>query len=529
MRQSGSVEEGAEGVSIPGLTTQDLEQIAEHGISVEDAQRQMDAYARPPAHTRLERACTIGDGITVVDADEIDGLLARYERACRENAVARFVPASGAASRMFRAPLSVRSGEADGLDALRASAAAGDADAEAVVEVVERIDDFAFRGDLADVLGEDPALLIAAGEIRRVLDGILSDDGLGYASLPKGLIRFHRYGEFARTAAEEQLVESALYGRASDNVCRLHFTVSPEHLDAFRAHIAEASADIEAKYGCKVAAGFSVQKASTDAVAVTPEGSLFRESDGSALFRPAGHGALLENLAEIDADAVFVKNIDNIVPDHLREPTVLWKRALGGLLFELRDGVAEHLSRLESDDCDDAAVDAALEFAAERLGVLPAADSSNRRQAALDLLSRPLRVCGMVRNEGEPGGGPFWVRKAGGLTKQIVEPNQVDPGDAAQQECFRTGTHFNPVDLVCSLRDHRGKRYALRDFIDHDTAFIAEKSKDGRPLKSFERPGLWNGAMAGWNSVFVEVPAETFNPVKTINDLLRPVHQPLGG
>jgi len=517
-------------VSIPGLTDTDGAQIAAHGIGLEDARRQMDAYRRPPAHARLDRACTPGDGITIVDIADLDRLLASFERASRELVITKFVPASGAASRMFRSPLAIR---AQGLETREAlvAAAGRDADAQAVLELGDDIQRFAFAEDLAAILGEDPSETFGAGGVPRLLDALLGEPGLDYAARPKGLIKFHRHAGGARTAAEEHLVEAASYARDADGLCRVHFTVSEEHLEMFEVLVAEAGRRLGRILDVGYRVDFSVQKASTDAVAVTPDGALFRDDDDSLLFRPAGHGALLENLTDLDADIVFVKNIDNVVPDHLKEPTILWKRVLGGLLYELREEVGRHLDAIAEDDCARGSVEAALVFASDRLGVPVPTDvtaAEARLAHARDVLSRPLRVCGMVRNEGEPGGGPFWVESNGTVSKQVVESSQVDPDDASQQECFATGTHFNPVDLVCALRDAKGRKYDLPQFVDHETAFIADKSKDGRPLRSFERPGLWNGAMAFWNTIFVDVPPETFNPVKTVNDLLRPAHQPLG-
>ncbi|MEE8312628.1 MAG: DUF4301 family protein [Candidatus Binatia bacterium] len=517
-------------MSIPGLTDTDIEQITAHGIGLEDAGRQMDAYRRPPAHARLDRACTAGDGITLVDIADLDRLLASFEQASRELVITKFVPASGAASRMFRSPLAVR---AQGLETREAlvAAAARDADAQAVLELGDDIHRFAFGEDLAAVLGADPAAIFTGGGVLQLLDALLGEPGLDYAARPKGLIKFHRNGGGSRTAAEEHLVEAAHYARDADGLCRVHFTVSEEHLEMFEALVAEVTPRLGRTLDVDYRIDFSLQKASTDAVAATPEGGLFRDDDGGLLFRPAGHGALLENLGDLDADIVFVKNIDNVVPDHLKEPTILWKRALGGLLYELRAEVGRHLEAIAEDDCALGSVEAALTFASDKLGVRVPTDVAGvaeRLAHAREVLSRPLRVCGMVRNEGEPGGGPFWVESNGTVSKQIVESSQVDPDDASQQECFATGTHFNPVDLVCALRDANGRKYDLQRYVDHETAFIADKSKEGRPLRSFERPGLWNGAMAFWNTVFVDVPPETFNPVKTVNDLLRSAHQPLG-
>lgn len=515
-------------VSIAGLTDSDVAQITAHGIDLEDVRRQLEAYRRPPAHARLHRACTAGDGIEIVDIGRLDGLLASFEKAARELVLSKFVPASGAASRMFRSPLAVRSRGLATRAALEEAARAGDADAHAVLTLGDEIGRFAFVEDLRSSLGDDPArVFTSSGGVQRLLEALLGASGLDYAARPKGLIRFHRCADGSRTAAEEHLVEAAHYARAKDGVCRVHFTVSNEHLELFRALVAEVAPRLERTLNVRYAVGFSLQKASTDAVAATPSGDLFRQADGGLLFRPAGHGALLENIADIDADIVFVKTVDNVVPDHLKEPTYLWKRALGGMLYELRSAVGRHLQALDDDGCHPQALEGALELISSRFGA-EAPAGEDRRAWALRVLARPLRVCGMVRNEGEPGGGPFWVESGGVVSKQIVESSQVDPNDRSQQECFAAGTHFNPVDLVCALRDARGRPYDLARFVDHDTAFIVERSKDGRPLRCFERPGLWNGGMALWNTVFVEVPPETFRPVKTVNDLLRRAHQPLG-
>jgi hypothetical protein len=342
---------------------------------------------------------------------------------------------------------------------------------------------------------------------------------MGYATLPKGLLAFHSYDGGARTAFEEHLVEASQYARSQDGTCRLHFTVSPEHEAKFKELLGEVGPSFEERLGVKFDIGFSVQKPSTDAMAVDMDNAPFRNQDESLLFRPGGHGALIANLNDLDAEIVFVKNIDNIVPDHLREPCVFWKRVVGSTLIELQSEGFRHLDALEKDG--DAAFEAAADFLRERLNVT--VPNATEAAAALD---RPYRICGMVENTGEPGGGPFWTLLDGAETAQVVETSQVDPDSESQKAILAKATHFNPVDLACAIRDRSGKPYDLREFIDEDAVFIAEKSKDGKPLKSLERPGLWNGAMARWNTVFVEVPIATFNPVKTVNVLLERAHQP---
>jgi hypothetical protein len=481
------------------------------------------------------------------------GVAERFDDAARRDQVRRFVPASGAASRMFRQlqaldradggetaePLSRRSLER------RAAAEGTGGDAARALHLFDRLADLAFYEDLAAALataGHDLRALLERGDLAPVLEGLLapaSDGGLGLAGRPKGLIPFHRYPGERRTAFDEHLVEAAATARAADGTCRAHFTVQPDHEAAFRARLAEVRPGFEERLGARFEVGFSHQSPSTDTLAVDPEGEPFRLDDGTLLLRPGGHGALLGNLAALagggsaGARLAVIKNIDNVVPDDGKPAVVRWKRLLGGTLLALRDTAFAHLERLER--ADGAELDAVLaeaeRFLGERLGrPLPRrfAESppAERRRAVADRLDRPLRVCGMVRNQGEPGGGPFWVGSAKGeVSLQIVEGSQVDPDAAEQQAILAAATHFNPVDVVCSLTDRRGRPYDLERFVDPDTVFLADKFHQGRPLVALERPGLWNGAMTGWNTAFVEVPVETFAPVKTVLDLLRRVHQ----
>ncbi|HWN43507.1 MAG TPA: DUF4301 family protein [Thermoanaerobaculia bacterium] len=477
----------------------DLSQMAELGIDPAEALRQIELFRNPPPFTRVLRACRVGDGIRTLSKASEPWLLARFEEAVRRGRIAKLVPASGAATRMFKELL------ADLND--------GESSSE-VRTFLDNLPRFAFYEDLGDIQTEDR---------RTILERLLTEKGLNYAELPKGLLKFHRYPDGPRTPFEEHLVEAADVTRDEDGNCRLHFTVSPQHHERFEALLEEVRGRYEAKYNCRFVVSFSYQQRSTDTIAVDPENRPFRQDDGTLLFRPGGHGALLDNLASLAGfgwDLVLLKNIDNVVPDG-RKPLVNgWKKALSGYLLALQERIFRVLERLESDP---ATLDEASKLVEEELS-RPIPVGADRRQFVIEALNRPLRVCGVVRNQGEPGGGPFWVEDAcGQLSLQIVESSQIDP--KIRQEMLAGSTHFNPTDIVCALRDRHGAPYDLHRFVDPTTVFISSKSHEGRPLKALERPGLWNGAMAGWNTVFVEVPDETFAPVKTVLDLLRPEHQ----
>ena len=512
------------------FSPRDLRQMAELGIPPEEALRQVELFRNPPPFTRVLRPCRPGDGIRRLAADDEPALLARYDEAVRHGRVGKLVPASGAASRMFKALLSYLGGPKD-------AEPISERDPE-VRAFFENLPRFAFYQPLAAALakgGKDIADCVRRGEWRVVLDHLLTETGLGYAERPKGLLLFHRYPEGPRTAFEEHLVEGALLARDGEGLCRLHFTISPHHEPDFLQLFAAARAGYERRFDALFEVAFSFQKSSTDTLAVDPDNQPFRDEDGALLFRPGGHGALIDNLATLGLDGwdvALLKNIDNIVPDDRKELGVRWKKLLGGLLVTLQDRVSDLLRRLESES-DPAAIEEASRFVAEELSRplpdgLAASEEGPLRRFLIEALDRPLRVCGMVKNEGEPGGGPFWVEGAepGQVSIQIVETSQIDPSSEEQQACLKASTHFSPVDIACFLRDRHGKPYDLHTFVDPSTVFIANKSHDGRPLKALERPGLWNGAMAGWNTVFVEVPVETFAPVKTVLDLLREEHQP---
>ena len=476
-------------------------QLRDRGISEDEANRQLALIAAPVAYAELVRPCRLEDGIETIPAERQEALILLHEQAAHQGRCSKFVPASGAATRMFQDVLTGR-----GVPAL--------------LEGIERLAFAdALRAELA-FRGYDLDVLRLAGSGAEAVDALLGGDGLGYATIPKGLIPFHRYANGTRTAFEEHLVEAAATVRDAERVCRMHLTVSPEHLHGFRLLTARTVPAYEQSLYARFELAFSVQRASTDTIAGTHAGGPFVADDGGLVLRPSGHGALLANLADIAGDIVFIKNIDNVQTDANRGDTLRWKKILGGRLVELQRAVFLHVARLRSRPVDPAFAGEAAEFARQTLGL--AAEGA----ALLRLLERPLRVCGVVRNTGEPGGGPFWVRgRDGRITRQIVEPAQVDSSVESQRAAILASTHFNPVDLVCGVRDVSGAAFDLRTFVDPRAGIVAEKSHQGRELLALERPGLWNGAMADWITVFVEVPISTFTPVKTVADLLRPEHQ----
>ena len=476
------------------FTEKDLRQIEAHGLTREAVERQLENFRRGFPYLKVVRAASPGDGVLTLDAAAAEAAAKRYDDAAEGLRIVKFVPASGAATRMFKELFEfVNDGKrGKGIDTR-----------------LEHIEEFTFWPRLKKVLPE-------GADERAVVDAIVNE-GLEYGRKPKGLVTFHAYPDGARKAVEEHLVEGAAYASAG-GVVRIHFTVSPEHRAGFEALLAERVPVYEKRFGVRYDISFSVQKPSTDTVAVNPDNTPFRQADGSLLFRPAGHGALIENLDEIDADVIFIKNIDNVTTDALRGDTVLYKKVLAGVLLGLQERAFEYLRAMDEGRADTAAV---AEFIERELCVkLPAGyDWALLRR----VLERPIRVCGMVRNEGEPGGGPFWVANADGTESlQIAESSQIAPED---MPLMKSATHFNPVDLVCGVRTAKGGKFELKRYVDPATGFISSKSSGGRELRAQELPGLWNGAMACWNTVFVDVPISTFSPVKVVQDLLRPQHR----
>lgn len=494
------------------------------GISAKDLAEQIERFKTGFPATRLERACTPGDGIYCIRQEEKQSLLEIYEDAADDGRFSKFVPASGAATRMFKHLLARLNAEKDGLE-LEAK------EADMVQTFMDSLPLLPFYDDLKEVMSADGVDLekcFASEDYISILEYLLTEKGLNYASLPKGLIPFHSYADGYRTPFEEHIAEAIEHIRCGRGKIRLHFTVSPAHREAIISHVEE----IGRKYPeNKMNITFSEQCRKTDTIAVDMNNEVFRTSDNKILFRPAGHGALLGNLHDMRGDIVFLKNVDNVVPDAFKDDTIEYKKLLGGLLVQLQDDIFECIRLLEGRNCGEFEVAVVAVFLVSRLNMRLPEDFfilsfDERVELLLARLCRPVRVCGMVRNQGEPGGGPFWVRGDDGVAApQIVEKSQVDMDDPQQADILGKATHFNPVDLVCGVRDHNGRPYNLHDFTDPETGFISTKSKEGRRLKAMELPGLWNGSMAEWITLFVEVPLSTFSPVKTVNDLLKEEHR----
>ena len=485
----------------------DFSQINELGIDLETVYQQINDFKEGFPFMQLQKAATLNDGVMKLTDEQLESFTALYEKKVSKLVPLKFVPASGAATRMFKSLFSfLEEGKSD----------------KSTDQFFDKLNDFAFAEDLKKILPEN-------ADNQTIVDYYLTRKGLDYGSLPKGLLKFHQYENESRTALEEHLVEGANYANNEGNV-KLHFTVSPEHLSRFLKLLNKVVPVYEEKFNVKYDISFSEQRRSTDTIAVNMDNTPFREKDGLLLFRPAGHGALLANLNDIIADIIFIKNIDNVVPDRIKQPTIAYKKALAGVLLKFQDRIFDYQFQLKEWASEPLLMELSHFFERE-LCVLPPVGfmGMNHNEKVMyyqKKLNRPLRVCGVVPNTGEPGGGPFWCKNSDGSTSlQIVESAQVDMEDKAQKVIFNESTHFNPVDLICSMKNYKNKKFDLMEFRDSKTGFVTQKSKDGKDLKAQELPGLWNGSMANWNTIFVEVPLITFNPVKTVNDLLREEHQ----
>ena len=500
----------------------DLRQITSKGISEEQINRQLEEFKLGFPYLKLEAAATPTKGIVLMSSEE-------QEKVCNiwktyqggDHRVVKFVPASGAASRMFKDLFAFLNGvnQKPANDFER--------------EFFGNIHDFAFFNELNQKCeqneGKSVDELMKDGDYKLIVDTLLNIRGLNYGQLPKGLLSFHKYDDGVRTPIEEHLVEAALYA-ASNKQAYVHFTISHEHLELFKQKVTEKIAQYEAKYDVKLNVSYSEQKPSTDTIAVNPDNSPFRNDDGSLLFRPGGHGALIENLNDLEADIVFIKNIDNVVPDRLKKETIDWKMVIAGKLVELQKQTFDYLHLLDKGCYTRTELEEILSFLQHDLFCesrkAKTLEDSALAQYLYDKLNRPMRVCGMVKNVGEPGGGPFLAYNHDGtISLQILESSQIDKSNKDYVKMFTDGTHFNPVDIVCAIKNYKGEPFDLTKHVDKSTGFISSKSKNGRELKALELPGLWNGAMSDWNTIFVEVPLITFNPVKTVNDLLREQHQ----
>lgn len=504
------------------LSPKDLEQIEMKGISEQQIEKQLEEFKTGFPFLKLDAAASIGNGIIATSAEDVKIYTEAWNTYKAEGKkIVKFVPASGAASRMFKNMFAFLTADYD--------VPTTDFEKTFFDNVVK----FAFYPALNAMCekneGKNIEALMGEGNYKAVVANLLESKGLNYGQLPKGLLLFHSYEDGARTPLEEHLVEGALYAD-SKGMVHIHYTVSPEHRTLFEKKVADTKDKYEKAYNVKYDITFSEQKPSTDTIAVNPDDTPFRNADGSLLFRPGGHGALIENLNEIPADVVFIKNIDNVVPDRLKADTVIYKQVIAGVLVSLQEKAFEYLRLLDEGTYNHEKLEEIIRFVQRDL-CCRKHDIKELEDAELVIylrskLNRPMRVCGVVKNVGEPGGGPFLTyNQDGTVSLQILESSQIDKSNTEYMKMFTEGTHFNPVDLVCAVKNYKGEKFNLPDYVDRTTGFISSKSKNGKDLKALELPGLWNGAMSNWNTVFVEVPLSTFNPVKTVNDLLREQHQ----
>ena len=506
------------------FTTEDQQVFVKRGVAEAQVLEQLACFKKGFPYLTLEAPASVKNGVVKADEALLEQAATDWKHYLSgDHRIVKFVPASGAASRMFKNLFEFLNGGHD----------------EPVTDFehvfFDHIEFFGFYAALnakcVELYGKDINALMAEGCHRQVVAALLNPEGLNFGQLPKGLLLFHLYADdTVRTPLEEHLVEGALYAQDENKTVHVHFTVSPEHRELFKARVDAVVARYEEAFGVKYDITFSEQKASTDTIAADKDNNPFRDTDGSLVFRPGGHGALIENLNDLDADVVFIKNIDNVVPDRLKEDTVTYKKLLAGVLVSLQAQAFDYLRRLDEGNCTDEELQEMVDFLENKLYCKhPAIDTLKGDVLVAYLkkkLNRPMRVCGMVQNVGEPGGGPFLAYNADGtVSLQILESSQIDMDNPVKKAMFLEGTHFNPVDLVCAIKDYKGNKFALPQYVDKSTGFISSKSKGGRSLKALELPGLWNGAMSDWNTIFVEVPLTTFNPVKTVNDLLRDQHQ----
>jgi hypothetical protein len=505
------------------FTDADEMMMEERGLTSDKVLIQLEAFRKGITYKTLLRPCKIGDGILAVPGEEEADILKHFEAAAGEGRFTKFVPASGAATRMFRDWSSFLERQCP---------------EHSLQEFLSSLSLYPFYEDVRKAAarnGIDLESLIQKKEIKQILRFILTPAGLDYGSLPKALILFHSYTECPRTSLEEHLVEGALYARDNQGISRIHITVSPEHEVRVREHLDIIRTFYEKLFGIKFHLTLSTQRHSTDVIAVNLQDEPVRGPGGKLVFRPGGHGALLSNLNSIVGDIIFIKNIDNVVKDALKPVTIHYKKLLGGYLVKIQRQVFDYLKKLSAKSNKDEAfpvlLESCVEFCRDKLNISTPPDwheygTDRKRDYLFGMMNRPIRVCGMVRNEGEPGGGPFWVEdNKGGESLQIIEEAQVDCSDSWQVRIWKEAAYFNPVDLVCAVRDYQGKKFDLGRFVDQDAFFISRKTQDNQEIKALELPGLWNGSMAFWTTIFIEVPIETFNPVKEVKDLLRAPHK----
>ncbi len=511
------------------LTENDFKQLAQKGVDHAKILAQIATFKEGIPFVALEKPALVGDGILKIGSTEEKAFIEKFDTSKNRLSLLKFVPASGAASRMFKALFNFLEAYDHRQETLEAYFERT-SDKE-MLRFSQGLNQFPFyQLVLSRIAGKNTH----EGEhLYLLVHTLLAEDALNYGFYPKGLLPFHNYGDHTATPFEEHLFEAANYA-AVGGKANLHFTISEQHGEMFPKEFNEVKPRVEAKTNTVFSVDYSYQKSATDTIAVDMDNAPFRNADGSLLFRPGGHGALIENLNEQEADIIFIKNIDNVVVPAQADEVTKSKKLLAGILLQVQAQAFTFAKFLDEATLTEVKIAEIEGFLQEYLNVRFAPDHHDatlegKRDVLKTLLNRPIRICGMVKNEGEPGGGPFWIKNVTGETSlQIIESAQVDTSNEVQKAIFQNATHFNPVDLVCAVRNYKGEKYDLTQFVDPKQGFITEKTQEGRKLKALELPGLWNGAMAFWNTIFVEVPSQTFNPVKTVNDLLKPSHQIIG-
>jgi len=500
------------------FSTKDIKQIEAKGLSVEKIFEQIETFKNNNKYVELNRPCTIGDGIKKFSDDEIDELYKEYFKELRGRAT-KFLPASGAATRMFKLLQEFEDQEEFGYNDF--------------LTFIENIEKFPFYEDLKQALLKDSFdidKLILEKNYNQIIDYLLTEKGLNYSFFPKALIKFHKYQNHIRTALEEHLVETVNYVKDNENKVNIHLTISPEHEKIIIEHFEEVKEKYEKELNVKFNLSFSFQKELTDTIAVNLDNTPFRDKKNKLFFRPSGHGALIENLNDLKGDILFIKNIDNVVPDYLKDETYKYKALLGSYLIKTQNKIFEYLRAISDDKITDNLINEMFNFLEKELSIqitdsIKNSSLEEQKEFLFNKLNRPLRICGMVENHGDIGGGPFWVEsKDGNLSLQIIETSQINKKREEQKEILSKSTHFNPVDLVCGLKDFKGNFFNVLNYVDKEMIFISVKSRFGKDVKSLET-GLWNGGMAYWNTIFIEIPIITFNPVKSLMDLLKKEHQ----
>ena len=507
------------------LNDSDILQIQDKNLSIEEVERQIDIFKRGNIKVNIQEAATIGNGISEISTEKQTEYIKDFEHKKEDLDLLKFVPASGAATRMFKALHNFVSEFDPKSEELREYLdKEGDSSLQLFFSNIEKLPFYAEALKVSKQNHTDYDSLSNDEQKKIFAENVLYSQGLGLSDLPKGLVPFHKYDDVVVTAFEEHLYEAAKYAE-SKGVVKSHFTVGQEDKNKFEAEFDKIKDRVEEKTGSKLEVSYSYQDPKTDTIAVDDQNNPFRTEEGNMFFRPGGHGALIDNLNQQDADIIFIKNIDNVVTWESLGEVADYKKMLAGKLLELKEKTVNLIKALQNNPSDEVLKDAFVFLTQELFVKSISGDES--ASVLIEKLDRPLRVCGMVKNEGEPGGGPFLVKdEEGEISLQIIEGAQIDDDNPEQVKLVKESTHFNPVDIVCSIRKSDGDTYDLEKYVDPNTSFIANKTKDGKPLKALERPGLWNGAMAKWNTVFVEVPVTTFNPVKTVADLLKESHQP---